>query len=345
MPRTAKNVWPQVAAWTPLVEAYHRARKGKKEKPQTVAFHRRWEEGILHIQEHLRHETWTPLPMTTFPVFEPKHRIIEAPHFADRIVHHALVGAVEPHFERRFSAQSFACRKGYGIHRAVDHVQHCLRRARRRWGKVWVLQIDMSKYFPSIRHETLLEQFNRTIGCPPTRRLFETCIRGLDRDRGLPIGALTSQLAGNVYLDPLDHWVQDEMGFREYARYMDDAVMLGPSKEALYRALRVLRELLGDLLGLTLSKAMVYPAKQGVDFAGYRSWATHRLPRRRNVDAARKRLNATAARYRRGDACLADARAQVASLAGYLGHCDARRLHEQILDDFVLQRQHPMEAA
>lgn len=332
MPRTAKGVWPWVAAWPSLVAAYHRARKGKRDKPQTVAFHQRWEERLLGIQERLRSGTWEPKPLKSFPVYEPKYRVIEAPHFADRVVHHALVAAVEPHFERRFSAQSFACRKGYGIHRATAHVQRCLRRSQRRWGKIWILQIDISKYFPSIHHDKLIDQFGRTVGCPPTCRLFEACIRGQGRDRGLPIGALTSQLGGNVYLDPLDHFVQDGLGFRGYARYMDDAVLLGASKAELYGALSEIRQFLGDELGLTLSKARVYPAKQGVDFAGYRTWATHRLPRRRNVARARRRV-ARAARMCRDGVDGGEAlRAQLASLDGYLRHCDAWRLHQQIVD-------------
>ena len=336
MPRTAKHLWPRVAAWEPLNEAYHRCRKGKRGKPEAVDFHRRWEENLIEIQEHLRHGTWRPAPFSSFPVWVPKYRTIEAPSFRDRVVHHALHAAVNPAFERRFSAQSFACRKGLGTHRAAAHIQRCIRRAEARWGTVWVLQIDMSKYFPSIVHDTLIEQMGRTIGCRRTLGLYELIIRSAGRDRGLPIGALTSQLAGNVYLDPMDHWIQDEIGCREYARYMDDAVIMLASKADARRLLNTLRPMLGDILHLSLSKALVYPAGQGIDFAGYRVWSTHMLPRRRNIVAARQRLAATAARYRRGLATLDDARAQVSSLAGHLKHCDARRLHEQLLEQFVL---------
>lgn len=333
MPRKAKSLWPRVASWPALVEAYQRARKGKREKPQAVDFHRHWEERLLYIQEELRRGTWTPKPLTAFPVFEPKYRVIEAPAFPDRIVHHAVVAAVEPYFERRFSEQSFACRKGKGIHRAARYVQRCLRQGQQLWGKPWVLQIDISKYFPSIDHDILVERFARTIGCPPTRRLYEACVRGMERDKGLPIGALTSQLGGNVYLDTLDHFAQDDLGIKGYARYMDDTVMIGSCKAQMQRVLKEVRQMLGDELRLELSKAHIYPAKQGVDFAGYRTWPTHILPRRRNVVAARRRVKRAAKDVQQGLATLGDLEAQLASLSGYLQHCDAHVLHQQIIDE------------
>jgi len=338
MPKTTNGLWPQVASWPALVGAYHRCRRGKRNKPEVLRFHRNWEERVINIQQHLICGTWHPAEMSWFPVYDPKYRIIEAPRFEDRIVHHALVAAVEPHFERRFIRHSYACRKGGGIHRAAADMQRHLRRAEARWGRAYALQIDVSKYFPSIQHDRLLEQIARTISDRRVLTIWERIIRGAGRDVGLPIGALTSQLSGNIYLDWLDHMVKDEMGIREYGRYMDDAVLLLPSKAEAWRAKRLLEDLLRDELGLKLSKALVYPTTQGVDWAGYRTWSTHMLPRRKNIIAARRRFQQVRREYEAGRMSLEEVRQRVASFIGHTQHCDAHRVTQTVLDDLVLAR-------
>ncbi|WP_345941477.1 reverse transcriptase domain-containing protein [Halorhodospira halophila] len=249
------------------------------------------------------------------------------------------MAAVEPHFERRFIRHSYACRKGGGTHRAAADMQRHLRRAEARWGRVYALQIDISKYFPSIQHDRLLEQIARTISDRRVLTIWERIIRGAGRDVGLPIGALTSQLSGNIYLDWLDHMVKDEMGVKGYARYMDDAVLLLTSKDEAWRTKRLLEDLLRDELGLKLSKALVYPTTQGVDWAGYRTWSTHMLPRRKNIVAARRRLQRAARLYGEGRMSLEEVRQRVASFVGHTQHCDAARVTQSVIDDVVLIRE------
>jgi len=60
-------------------------------------------------------------------VERPKRREIFAADFRDRVVHHLLVGHLEPAWERRFIHDSYACRVGKGTHAAVDRVQSFLR--------------------------------------------------------------------------------------------------------------------------------------------------------------------------------------------------------------------------
>lgn len=337
MPRTQGHLWEQVIDWDALVAAYARARKGKRYKPDVLRFSQRWEEELVNLHEHLRRGTWQPAPMSVFPVYVPKYRVIEAPAFRDRIVHHALHAAVVPLFERRFIRDSYACRVGGGTHAATARVQHMLRRAQRQWGTVYVLQCDIKSYFPSIDHGRLLEQLGRAIRDERVLELWRRILAATERRRGIPIGALTSQLAANVYLDTLDHFAKDDLGLTGYVRYMDDFVVLGPSKADLWRTKARIETFIGDELHLALNpKTRMYPASQGVDFAGYRTWATHRLPRKRNVRAARRRFRSLMAGWRAGRVPTEQVRASVASYVGYLKHCQSQRTLEAILDDLTL---------
>ena len=109
--------------------------------------------------------------------------------------------------------------------------------------------------------------------------------------RRLPIGALTSQLNANVYLGQLDHLVKEELREPYYIRYMDDFIILGNSKEHLWKVKRQIEECLNcELLLEFNAKTGIFPINQGVDFVGYRIWPTHRLLRKRSVKKFKRKL-------------------------------------------------------
>ena len=56
---------------------------------------------------------------------------------------------------------------------------------------------------------------------PPHKSLFH-----IPDGKGLPIGNLTSQFFGNVYLNELDQFVKHELKVKYYLRYVDVFVLL-----------------------------------------------------------------------------------------------------------------------
>ena len=294
MPKTSNNLWCQIICFENLFEAYKEARKGKRYRNDVLNFSYNLEECLINIQNHLLWKTWRPGKFRSFYVYDPKKRLIQAPPFEDRVVHHALVRVIEPLFERKFIYDSYACRKGKGIHAATLRVQGFLRRAKRNWGeRVYVLKADISKYFPSINHNKLIQIIGRTIKDKNALWLCERIIKNCGYEvKGIPVGALTSQLFANIYLDQLDHYLKDDLGVKYYLRYMDDFVILGRAKSELRALLYRIEEFLVYELLLCLNpKTSISPAKRGVDFAGYRTWATHILPRKRNIKKPGKNLN------------------------------------------------------
>lgn len=345
MPKTARHIWKNVLEWENLLRAAREASRGKRYRREVLFFNARLEENLLQLRRLLQAGTWKPGQYRQFFVFEPKRRLIHAPAFADRVLHHALVQVIGPYFERRFVFQSFACRMGKGTHAASEYLTGMLRKAAA--GPVYVLKADVEKYFYSIDHEILLRVAARTIGDPDVLHVLRAlvtkngCIEG---GRGLPLGALTSQLLANAYLDQLDHYIKDTLGVRFYVRYMDDFVILHHDKAELWRLLAEIRDFLACELHLNLNrKTRVFPVSQGVDFAGYRHWPDHTLPRRRNVARAKKRFRGLSRLYARGEIGLDTVRASMASFTGYMKHCDGWRTCGSALDRLVLRRPHKAE--
>ncbi len=103
-----------------------------------------------------------------------------------------------------------------------------------------------------------------------------------DQAVGLPIGNLTSQLFGNVFMNQLDQWVKHYLKAKHYIRYADDFVILSRDKEWLANIISIIRRFLETELKLTLhpDKIILKTAATGVDFLGWIHFPDHRVLRR-----------------------------------------------------------------
>lgn len=109
----------------------------------------------------------------------------------------------------------------------------------------------------------------------------------------MSLGCLTSQWLANLCLDGLDHYIRDDLGVRYYVRYMDDFVIIGPSKECCWTLPGNVRDFVEISLKLHLNpKTGSWPISHSIDFVGYRHWTDHVLPRKRIVKRTRKTFKA-----------------------------------------------------
>lgn len=328
-----------------LIERARLAARGKRRRPDVAAFLLDLEPRCYAIADALRAGTWRPGRYHAFWIHDPKRRLISAAPFADRVVHHALVGLLEPVFERRFVAHSYACRKGKGTHRALYRA-HALARKHR-----YVLRADLVKFFPSLDHCIVQDEVRRVIADERLLGVLDTVIEGsnrqedvwrwfsgddlftpLQRRRGLPIGNLTSQFLANVVLDRLDHLVTDELGFGAYVRYCDDFLVFGDDKARLREARERVRVLL-DELRLTL-----HPRKTGVvgtcspiPFLGFVLHGPRRRLHRKAIQRASDRLRARAAAVARRELPVSLLRASVVAWLAHAGHGHSRSIAARVV--------------
>ncbi|MEA4872166.1 MAG: reverse transcriptase/maturase family protein [Synergistaceae bacterium] len=327
VPKTYGNLWGQIVDIENLYCAYLAARDKKREKSEVLSYDSHREENLIIAQNELIWHTWSPKPYRQFEVHEPKRRLIHAPQFSDRVIHHALVRVIEPLFERKMIFHSFACRKGLGTHNAVATAEMFARKMAAKYGQYYFLKGDIHHYFPSINHEALKNIIRRTIRDKDVLWLInkiidESGFPGV----GLPIGTLTSQLFANVYLDSLDHHMKDVLGVKHYLRYMDDFIVFSNDKGELRTLLNETRQWLSDNLKLQLNgKTRIVSQSEGLDFCGYRIWPAYRLPRKRNVTRMRRRMKKLCKRYRRGAIPAENVKAAWASFLGYMKHCNGHK--------------------
>ncbi|WP_295443931.1 reverse transcriptase domain-containing protein [uncultured Thiodictyon sp.] len=205
--------------------------------------------------------------MRAFRINDPKPRLIHAPCFRERVLHHALMTQAGPVLDRALVADTYACRVGKGALAAVQRAQH----HQRRWP--WYAQIDIRGYFASIDQATLCALLARRFKDPGLLALMMRIVAAYQTapGKGLPIGALTSQQFANYYLSGLDRLLLEDCGVRGLVRYMDDLVWWGDSRAAVREALAAARAYTGECLALEIKDPVqIGPSAQGLSFCGYR---------------------------------------------------------------------------
>ncbi len=111
----------------------------------------------------------------------------------------------------------------------------------------------------------------KKIKCPRTLKILHTFIFDTPGERGLKIGLYGSQILSVFYLSGLDHYLKEVLGLRYVYRYMDDIVVLSPSKIVLRSVLTHMRKYLKEELDLELKdNYAIFPVeKRRIDVVGF----------------------------------------------------------------------------
>ncbi len=275
----------KIADMDNIRDAYKKTSNGKKMTFGYLEFKEYAESNLLLVQEELRDGGYKIGEYRQFTVYEPKPRLISALEFKDRLVQHALCNVVGPIFERTLMPNTFACRVGLGTHAGVRFVQSRLRHLQPKY----FLKTDYSKFFPSIDRFVLHGMIERKIACEKTLQVIREIIP--PEGKGIPIGSLTSQLFANVYGNAADRFIHFDLKQREWARYMDDIVVLGNDKDELMDCFLKLSDYSINELELRIGKWQVSPVSRGINFLGYRIWPTHKLLRKDSVTRAKRKIS------------------------------------------------------
>ena len=289
-----------------LFQAYFDARKNKRNTINALAFEKRFESNLFELHEEIISRNYKPNPSICFVVNKPVKREIFAADFRDRVVHHLIYNYISPIFEKHFINDAYSCRIGKGTHYGINRIDRFIRSCSMNYSKeAYILKLDIKGYFMSInktilykkvlsilnqsKHincfnfdlvKYLIEQtiFNNPtnncrikgsksdwIGLPANKSLFGSSV-----NCGLPIGNLTSQLFGNIYLSCFDNYVKRDLGIKYYGRYVDDFILIHKDKDYLKSLIPSIRKFLSDVLELELHSNKIYlqSVRNGVKYLG-----------------------------------------------------------------------------
>lgn len=323
-----------IASLENLCAAWEEFIQGKRKKEDIYLFGEHLADEIMALHESLMDGSYRHGAYVHFRISDPKPRDIHKASVRDRLLHHAVHRQLYPFYDKLFISDSFSCRVGKGVHRALNRFQSMARRASKNHTRTcWVLKCDIRKFFASVDHNALLSILTERITDQSLLDLLSRIIRSFEvmpdkacpeRSRGgIPLGNLTSQLFANIYMNELDQFVKQFLRTPFYIRYADDFVFLSHDKERLISFLPLIQLFLRERLKLTLhpSKVFLQTVASGTDFLGWVHFPHYRVPRR----TTRKRMLA------RIQGCPEDATLQ--SYMGMLSHGNAWELSERVRNE------------
>lgn len=285
MPKRHGDLFAQMFTLEALHAAYLAARARKRKKKAVLEFERNLGANLQALHDELHAGRYAPRPYTTFLVYEPKQRLIYAPHFRDVVVQHAMYAVLYPVFDKTFIHDSYGCRVGKGTHKAADQAQRYLRES-----EGFVLQMDIRKFFYRITRGILLRLLSRKIKDARVLALLGLFMDYPDAT-GIPIGNLLSQLFALIFLDPLDQFIKRTLKCARYVRYVDDFIVFGIASRAEADALRQrIEAFLHETLHLELSRYSIHPVGRGINFVGFRTWRKTRFVRKHSLHTFAKAL-------------------------------------------------------
>lgn len=168
-----------------------------------------------------------------------EYRQLGIPTVVDRVIQQAIAQELTPIYEEQFSENSFGFRPGRGAH---DALRQCQKNVDE--GYVYVIDMDLEKFFDTVSQSKLIEVLARTIKDGRVISLIHKYLNAgviangiFERTEvGMPQGGPLSPLLSNVMLNELDKELE-RRGHR-FVRYADDCMILCKSKKSAERTLR-----------------------------------------------------------------------------------------------------------
>lgn len=326
-----------------IYKAYKKALKGKgKYNPEAMEFSLDEIYNLKELRQSLIDETYKFDGYIRFPVFEPKERIVDAPHFKDKIVQLAVNNVLKEIYNPTFIFDSYACIDDKGTHKCVDRISHFIRKAKWEYGDdAYIVKLDVRKFFYSIDREILKILLAKKIKCKKTLRLLFKIIdsANLISLLGLPLGNTLSQICANVILNVLDNYCKRKMRIKYYVRYMDDSIIVARNKDEANEILELIGEFLKSELHLNLNedKSKVFPLAQGVNAIGYKIYPTHRLLRNGSKKKIKRKIKAMPKLILDGKMSIQKAEQILNSWLGHSSHANSYNFINKIVAkyDFI----------
>ena len=197
-------------------------------------------ENKAELLESIRQGKYKPQPVRRKEIPKPDGgvRKLGIPTVVNRVIQQAIAQQLQPIYEPLFRDGSYGYRPGRSAQQAMMKAKEYAEE-----GHIYVVQIDLSKYFDTLNHELLLNLLRKQIKDKRVIDLIKKYLKSgvmengiiCKTEEGSPQGGPLSPLLANVYLNEFDHEMESR-GVR-LLRYADDIVVFAKSQRAAERLL------------------------------------------------------------------------------------------------------------
>lgn len=274
MAQHEESMWERIISGRNLVKAMERVQSNKG-APGVDG--RTVEELPNHLGEHWRsirakldEREYQPSPVKQVVIPKPDggERLLGILTVQDRLIQQAMHQVLSEEYEPKFSDHSYGFRPGRSAHDAVRKARGYVED-----GNVWVVDMDMAKFFDTVNHDRLMSRMKRNIEDKRVLWLVNQYLKAgvmvngvvVERYEGTPQGGPLSPLLSNIVLDELDREL--ERCGHLFVRYADDCNIYVRSQRAAERVLASTRKYVEGKLCLQVNES-----KSAVDLATKRTF-------------------------------------------------------------------------
>lgn len=239
-----------------LRAAYDRVKPGSApgiDGQSWIEYGQKLEENLRGLLQRVKSGSYLapPVKRVHIPKGDGKEtRGIGMPTIEDKVLQRAIAMLLEPIFEQDFKSFSCGFRPGRSAHEALARIWSQCTHQRIQW----ILEVDIRKYFDTLKHEWLRKFLDRRVRDGVIRRLIGKWLKAGVWEKGqmsypedgTPQGGVISPLLSNVYLhEVLDCWYEEEVrprmkGKTFLVRFADDFILGFEKKEDAEKVYRVL---------------------------------------------------------------------------------------------------------
>jgi len=264
--KSVNNLYKPMLEHSNVEQKFHKAAKGKTERPDVAV--------ILeptNIQRHVKNvveqlentapegydvphpeKAWKPSRHGKVCINEGtsrKVRMIEKPRYNyEQVIHHIVVSACYDIFMKGMYEFSCGSVPNRGAHYGKKYIERWIQRDKKNCK--YVLKMDIRHFFESVDHDVLKAWLKKKIRDERMLYILELIIDG--SEVGLPLWFYTSQWLSNFMLQPLDHFIKEQLKAVHYIRYMDDMVVFGKNKKELHRMQQEIERFLREKFNLQM---------------------------------------------------------------------------------------------
>lgn len=355
--KSVNNLYKPMLEHGNVERKFHIAAKGKTQRPDVAV--------ILqpeNIQRHVEtvieqlsntapegfdvpnpEKAWKPTKHGKVTINEGtnrKKRQIEKPRYNyEQVVHHIVVSACYDIFMKGMYEFSCGSVPNRGAHYGKKYIEKWIRTDEKNCK--YILKMDIRHFFESVDHDVLKEWLAKKIRDKRMLHILHLIIDG--SEQGLPLGYYTSQWLANFMLQPLDHYIKEELKAVHYIRYMDDMVVFGKNKKELHRMQQSIETYLRERFNLQMKNNwQVYrfdyfdrktKKRKGrpLDFMGFEFWRDKTILRESIMLRCTRKVN----RIRKKDRITWYDATAILSYMGYVTHTDTYAMYEERIKPYA----------
>ena len=269
-----------------------------------------------------------------------KQRLIEKPRYNyEQVVHHIVVSACYDIFMQGMYEFSCGSVPNRGAHYGKKYIERWIHTDLKNCK--YILKMDIRHFFESVDHDVLKAWLEKKIRDKRMLNILFLIIDG--SEQGLPLGFYTSQWLSNFMLQPLDHYIKEQLHAAHYIRYMDDMVVFGRNKKELHRMRIAIDDFLRERLNLKMKdnwqvfRFEYVERKTGkvkgrpLDFMGFEFHQDRTILRESIMLSCTRKVNRVA---KKDKITWYDATA-ILSYMGYLTHTDTYGMYQDRVKPYV----------